>query len=273
MLINLVGVIHPVNNPQVYFVFFLPLLYTTLNCETIRITTLTHPAMKNKMLKRSHLSEKKCREIIQLFSEDLTATQIANITGVSRVTINNYLKLIRTHIVKYSEDLNPRHYANAGIRSFVSLNGTDSKELHARETGTEVYYGFYRCEGNIFVDSLKDMDKTTILELQRARNGGTIAKSQEDLLKYHAVADFDGWKLYRMDTGTLVNGKNHADDISIFWGNAKSRLLKFRGLNKNTLYLHVKECEFRYNYRNTDINSLLLNIIYKVPLHLSKTYL
>jgi len=228
------------------------------------------------MLKRSHLSEKKCREIIQLFSEDLTATQIANITGVSRVTINNYLKLIRTHIARYAEDQHPRQYNGGGIRSLVSLNGVNSKELRAKEDLVEVFYGFYRFDGSIFVDSLKNMDKATVLELQRSRASpgqGVSGKSGEEMQKYHAIADFDSWKLYRIDPGNMVNGKNHVDDISVFWGSAKSRLLKFRGLNKNTLYLHVKECEFRYNYRNTDINSLLLNIIYKVPLHFSKSYL
>jgi transposase len=235
--------------------------------------------MKNKMLKRSHLSEKKCREIIQLFSEDLTATQIASITGVSRVTINNYLKLIRTHIAKYAEDQSPRHHSNGGIRSLVSLNGAHGKELHSKDSPpVEVFYGFYRCENNVFVDALKNMDKATVLELQRARAApvagvtGMGAKINEDLLRYHAIADFDSWKLYRIDPGNIVNGKNHVDEISVFWSSAKSRLLKFRGLNKNTLYLHVKECEFRYNYRNADINSLLLNIIYKVPLHFSKSY-
>jgi len=233
--------------------------------------------MKNKMLKRSHLSEKKCREIIQLFSEDLTATQIANITGVSRVTINNYLKLIRTHIARYAEDQHPRQYNGAGIRSLVSLNGANGMEMHAKEHSVDVFYGFYRYDGSIFVDLLKNMDKAAVLELQRSRAApilpGANGKPHDDLLKYHAVADFDSWKLYRIDAGNMVNGKNHVDDISVFWGNAKSRLLKFRGLNKNTLYLHVKECEFRYNYRNADINSLLLNIIYKVPLHFSKSYL
>ena len=225
------------------------------------------------MLKRSHLSEKKCREIIQLFSEDLTATQIANITGVSRVTINNYLKLIRTHIARYSEDQNPRHYSNGGIRSFVSLNGANGKELHSKENPVDVFYGFYRFDGNIFVDSLRNVDKAVVMELQRTRGTGMAGKSAEELLKYHAIADFDSWKLYRIDTGNTINGKTHVDDISVFWGNAKSRLLKFRGLNKNTLYLHVKECEFRYNYRAMDINTLLLNIIYKLPLHYSKIQL
>lgn len=224
------------------------------------------------MLKRSHLSEKKCREIIQLFSEDLTATQIANITGVSRVTINNYLKLIRTHIAKYAEDQHPRQYSGGGIRSLVSLNGANGQEV-PKDSPADVFYGFYRYEANIFVDLLKNMDKAAVLELQRSRAPGMTGKPNEELLKYHAIADFDSWKLYRIDPGNMVNGKNHVDDISVFWGSAKSRLLKFRGLNKNTLYLHVKECEFRYNYRNADINSLLLNIIYKVPLHFSKSYL
>src|ERR1700733_10265895 len=108
--------------------------------------------MKNKMLKRSNLSEKKCLEIIQLFSEDLTATQIANITGVSRVTINNYLKLIRTHIAKYLEDQHPRHTGNgSGIRSLVTLNGGTVKELHEKEPAADVFYGFYRCDSNILV--------------------------------------------------------------------------------------------------------------------------
>ena len=92
-----------------------------------------------------------------------------------------------------------------------------------------------------------------------------------ELVRFHAIADFDEWRLYRVDA-VPGNGKNHQDDITIFWGNTRNRLLKFRGMNKNTLYLHVKESEFRYNYREDDINRLLLNIIYKHPLHLSKTY-
>jgi transposase len=225
--------------------------------------------MKNKMIKRSHLSEKKCREIIQLFSEDLTATQIANITGVSRVTINNYLKLIRTQIARHCEEQNPRYY-NTGI--IPALNGKNGTAKNDGEHFT-AYYGFFRFNGNILVDLLHNVDKTSIQELQRAKllNGSSDNGIAEELKKYHAIADFDGWRLYRIDTSNTVNGKSHVDDISVFWGNTKSRLLKFRGLNKNTMYLHIKECEFRYNYRNDDINTVLLNIIYKRPLHFSKS--
>ena len=39
---------------------------------------------KNKYFIRSHLSEKKFREIIKLFSADLTASQIAFLTQTNR---------------------------------------------------------------------------------------------------------------------------------------------------------------------------------------------
>jgi len=48
--------------------------------------------VKNKYVKSSHISERKFREIIKYFSEDLNATQIANLTKISRPTINKYLK-------------------------------------------------------------------------------------------------------------------------------------------------------------------------------------
>jgi transposase len=50
----------------------------------------------------------------------------------------------------------------------------------------------------------------------------------------------------------------------------KSRLIKFRGLNGSTLYLHVKETEFRYNYRDADLFEILIDILNKRPLHYSK---
>ena len=51
--------------------------------------------MKNKYVYHSKLSEKKFREIIRLFAEDLTATQIANLTGLNRNTINTLLHKIK----------------------------------------------------------------------------------------------------------------------------------------------------------------------------------
>ena len=51
--------------------------------------------VKNKYVKHAHISEAKFRQIILLFSEDLSATQISHLTELSRQTINKYLMVIR----------------------------------------------------------------------------------------------------------------------------------------------------------------------------------
>ena len=66
-----------------------------------------------------------------------------------------------------------------------------------------------------------------------------------------------------------INGTIHTNGIENFWGLCKSRLDKFRGLNKQFFFAHIKECEFRYNHKHINIyNVLLKNFRYK-PLKLS----
>ena len=59
--------------------------------------------MANNFQKWSHFSDRKYREILKLFSEDLSATQVANITNISRVSINKIFNQIRIHIAEYCE--------------------------------------------------------------------------------------------------------------------------------------------------------------------------
>ncbi|MDR1911682.1 MAG: hypothetical protein LBQ52_04975 [Helicobacteraceae bacterium] len=59
--------------------------------------------MKNKYLRRSHISEGKFREITRLFSSDLDATQIAEVAKLNRNTINAILSKIRARIVSLAE--------------------------------------------------------------------------------------------------------------------------------------------------------------------------
>lgn len=49
--------------------------------------------MRNKYILGAHISERKFRVILRLFSEDLTATQISHLVGISRPTINKMLRL------------------------------------------------------------------------------------------------------------------------------------------------------------------------------------
>ena len=63
--------------------------------------------MKNKYLKRSHISEAKYRQIVRLFCKNLSAAQIAGLSGVSRRTVNRLLINLRQRIASYCEASSP----------------------------------------------------------------------------------------------------------------------------------------------------------------------
>lgn len=81
----------------------------------------------------------------------------------------------------------------------------------------------------------------------------------------------DGWKTY---DGLILNGydhyrvhhsknefargKNHVNGIESFWSFAKRRLAKFNGIARHKFHLYLKECEFRFNYRNANIYDKML---------------
>ena len=61
--------------------------------------------LKHKHIVRSRISEKKFREILKYFAEDIEATKIANLTGISRISINKILKSIRVLMSKECEKI------------------------------------------------------------------------------------------------------------------------------------------------------------------------
>lgn len=233
--------------------------------------------MKNKFLKGAHLSERKFKEILKLFSEDLTATQIANISGVSRVTINSYLKKIRLQIVKYCESLQPESPPNAATWLQRSHSHTDAHDTAVAVKADvdriikPVIFGIYKQENKVFTEILPDVSRSMIQAIARGRSVLETVGSAERIRRFQGVVDLGQYRLYHLGNGhhDADAGKALLDDVDGFWGLTKHRLAKFKGLNRNTAYLHLKECEFRYNYRNDDLYNVLMNLLKTFPLNLS----
>ena len=59
---------------------------------------------------------------------------------------------------------------------------------------------------------------------------------------------------------------NHINGIEAFWSSAKRRLAKFNGVHHHTFYLHLKECEFRFNHRERNLYFVLLRLLREKPL-------
>ena len=84
------------------------------------------------------------------------------------------------------------------------------------------------------------------------------------------MVDYGAKAHYRVkhSKNEFANGKNHINGIENFWGYAKHRLAKFKGIKKENFLLYLKECEFRYNTKTIQENlyQKLLKLIRENPL-------
>lgn len=225
--------------------------------------------MKNKYLKGAHLSERKFKEILRLFAEDLTATQIASISGVSRVTVNSYLKKIRQQIARHCESLLPADHKSRSQVSDPSIHHSHVTAVKAavNQNIKPVVFGIYRSSDRLHTEILPDVSRSMIHSA--VRSSRSILETQnvsERMRRFSNVADLGQYRLYNLENeGSIAR----TDDVDAFWGLTKHRLAKFKGLNRSTVYLHLKECEFRYNNRNEDMYETLLELLQTQPLSLS----
>ena len=81
------------------------------------------------------------------------------------------------------------------------------------------------------------------------------------------MVDLGYEKHLRVDHGVneFARGRSHVNGIESFWSYDKRRLAKFNGIPKHTFYLHLKESEFRFNYRKENLYEKTLDILRKNP--------
>ena len=228
--------------------------------------------MKNKYFIRSRISEAKFREIIKFFSVDLTATQIAVLSRTNRKTINKILKEVRKNIVSFCEKESP--FKKGEIEIDESYFG--ARRIRGRRGrgsyGKTIVFGLKQRKGKVYTQVIKNCSQKAIIPLINQRISKSVIVYTDGFKTYDGLVNMGYKKHYRVHHGknefAKKKGKirNHINGIENFWGLAKVRLSKFRGMNKETFYLHLKECEFRFNYRHENIYILLLKIIRNKPL-------
>ena len=227
--------------------------------------------MKNKYIIRSRISEKKFRQIIKYFSLDIEANKIATLTDISRPTINKILKSVRIRIAQFCEDESPLSEGDIeidesyfGARRVRGIRGRGAK-------GKTIVFGLIKRQGMVYTQIVKNCSSKELFPIIRRIIGKQSVIYTDGFKSYDGLVNFGYKKHYRVkhDTNEFAKGTHHINGIENFWGIAKTRLTKFRGIHKETFYLHLKECEFLFNYRTKNIYNLILKISRNKPLKLS----
>ena len=217
---------------------------------------------KNQFTRFSKISEYKFRQIVKLFSYDLTAIQIAQITRLNRNTVNRYLKAIRQKIAEYCEQESPFSGEVEVDESFFGAKRIKGKRGRGAY-GKTIVFGIFKRNGKVYTEIVPNCSKSTLQAVIRGKIGLDSIIHSDGWRGYNGLVDVGYKKHFRVDHGSdeFVRGTSHINGIEGFWGYAKNRLAKFHGIMDNNFILHLKECEFRFNYRKEDLYKVLLGIV------------
>ena len=139
--------------------------------------------MENKYLKRSHISEAKTRQIVRLFCEDITATQIASLTGLNRNTVNRILTHIRIVIAKHCKatsllsgevEIDESYFGPRRVRGIRGRGA--SKKI--------IIFGLLKHDGKVYTQIVPNVSRKTLKQIVQM-------KVEPDSTIYS-----DGWRSY-----------------------------------------------------------------------------
>lgn len=225
------------------------------------------------ILRAPRIPERKRKLLLKAFILDTTATQAAGMAGVSRVCANRWFRHWRETIY-HALRRAPRFEGEVEMdQSFIGgrgkkksaavirrLAGLTTAQVikrgktlkKQRPNGVQVL-GILQRNGDIYTQVIHRADSRTLLPIIHlvVAPGSTIYTDK--------WAAFEKLKL---DVGYIHQAINHSleysdrkgrhiNGVEAFWSFAKHRLGNFKGISRTTLPLHVKECEFRYNHRDT----------------------
>ena len=224
--------------------------------------------MKNKYINRSRISEVKFRQIVKLFALDLTATQITAIVGLNPKTVDLLINKIRARILLMSKSCDPSSGEFEADESYFGPRRVKGKRGRGAGSKT-IVFGLYKRDGKVYTEIVPDAKAKTLQAIIRGRADIESVIHTDAWRGYDGLVDVGYEKHFRVkhSKSEWSDGiGNHINGIESFWGCAKHRLIKFKGIPKENFVLHLKETEFRFNHRGQDIYPILLKEFRTRPL-------
>ena len=228
-------------------------------------------APKNRYVKNSRLSERKFRELPRLFRAGAAALSAASLTGLNRDTVNRHHGMPRARIAEACGADSPfdgeveADESHFGARRVRGARGRGAR-------GETIVSGPPKRGGKVCTRIAPDVTRgtsTRVIEGKASKDpimctGGFA--SHDGLVgwgcKHHyRVSHGENESVERGNPGKLIDG------IESFWGYAKSRLVKYQGMPNEDSYLHLKECEFRFDMRGRDMYRFMLRELRERPLN------
>ena len=220
--------------------------------------------MLEKMLKYSKITLSKQRKILRYFCEDLPSLKTAALLDLNRRTTDSYYNLFREKILLFSVAERERFGGEVEVdESYFGARRVRGKRGRGAAGKTPVF-GLLKRDGKVFVTIVKNCSRAELMPVIEGKilEGSTIHSDGWKAYDGLILNGYDHYRVYH-SKDEFVRGKSHVNGIESFWSYAKRRLAKFNGIASHKFNLHLKECEFRWNYRDENLYAKMFAILKK----------
>lgn len=222
----------------------------------------------NRYYRYAKISERKTRQIIKYFALDLTADKTAQICGLTHKSVKQIYLKIRCRVAEEAERASP--FSSCEVEVDESYFG--AKRVRGKRGrgagGKTIVFGIYKRNGKLYTEIVPNAAKKTLQAIIRGKVSLDSVIHSDCWRGYNGLVDVGYSKHLRINHSddVFAVGDVHINGIESFWSFAKRRLQKFNGVPKQTFYLHLKECEYRFNHRNENLEQKLLKLLERYPL-------
>lgn len=222
---------------------------------------------KNRYYIRSKISEAKFRQVMRHFALDLTASDTARLCGLSVRSTNAIYQRVRQRMAQWCAAQSPFQGEIEADESYFGARRVRGKRGRGAG-GKTIVFGLLKRGVNVYTEIVPNASKASLQAIIRGKVDPNSVIHTDGWPGYDGLVDIGFDKHFRVNHGNneFVRGSKHVNGIESFWGYSKHRLAQFNGVAKHTFYLHLKECEFRFNHRHLNLYLALLKLLRNNPI-------
>lgn len=223
---------------------------------------------RNRYYGRSRISEYKFRLLVRYFALDLSASDTAELAGLTHKTVNTIFLKIRRRMAEDCERQSPFKSDEVEVdESYFGPRRVRGKRGRGAG-GKTIVFGLLKRDWRVYAEIVPDCKKATLQAIIRGRVALETVIHSDGWRGYDGLVDVGYTKHFRVAHGAneFARGTQHINGIESFWSFAKRRLQKFNGVPACTFNLHLKECGWRFNSRSKNLYQELLRLLRQHPL-------